>query len=74
MQDNLLLLRKKHNKSQKDLADLLEISTKAYSSKENGKTEFTMNEMFKISDYFNKSIEDIFLPSLLQNGVKEQKE
>lgn len=69
MQENLILLRKKTKTSQKVLADLLGITEKTYSYKELGKTEFTMNEMFKIVNYFNKPVEEIFLPSILQNGV-----
>lgn len=69
MQDNLILLRKKANIKQQTLADLLEINVKTYNYKETGKSEFTMNEMFKISDFFNKTVEEIFLPTILQNGV-----
>lgn len=74
MQEKLLLLRKKKNVSQNKIAELLGISTKTYSFKETGKTEFTMNEMFQIADYFNENIENIFLPSILQNGVNHKKE
>ena len=70
MQEKLILLRKKRNVKQEILAKLLDITQKTYSYKELGKSEFTMNEMFKIANYFGLTIEDIFLPSLLQNGVK----
>ena len=70
MQEKLILLRKKRGITQNDLAKLLNISQKTYSFKELGKTQFTANEMFIISKYFNLELEDIFLPSLLQNGVK----
>lgn len=70
MQDKLILLRKKNGITQEMLADLLGITQKTYSYKELGKTQFTMNEMFKIAKYLNLSVDEIFLPSLLQNGVK----
>lgn len=74
MQDKLILIRKKTGTSQEKMAKLLGINPKTYSYKELGKNEFSMNEMFKIAKYFNMHIEDIFLPSLLQNGVKNKKE
>lgn len=74
MQEKLIIIRKRNNTNQETLAKLLDITTKSYSQKELGKTEFTMNEMFLISDYFKLSIEEIFLPSILQNGVKQEQE
>lgn len=70
MQEKLILLRKTSGVTQDTLAKLLDINPKTYSAKELGKTEFSMNEMFKIAKYFDKQIEDIFLPRILQNGVK----
>jgi len=47
--------------------------------KENGKSKFNGDEMFKIADYFKLNITDIFLPSYHQNGeisasIEEKKE
>lgn len=70
MQEKLLLLRKNNNITQKELADLIGISVNQYSSKENGKYNFDCDEMFKIANFFNLAIENIFLPSKHQNGVK----
>lgn len=70
MQEKLIMLRKKEGVTQETLSKLLGINPKTYSSKELGKTQFSMNEMFIIAKYFNMEIEDIFLPSLLHNGVK----
>lgn len=70
MQDNLIILRKKTQTTQKTLADLLDITVKTYGFKETGKSEFTINEMFKIAEYFDKKVDEIFLPYILQNGVK----
>lgn len=71
MQEKLLLLRKETNTTQQELADLLHISVKTYGYKETGKSEFSMNEMFALSKYFKKTVEEIFLPRILQNGVKK---
>lgn len=74
MQEKLMLLRKKKNIKQQELADLLGISLNQYSLKEKGKYNFTCDEMFLIADYFKMAIEEIFLPSIHQNGVKNQEE
>ena len=71
MQDKLIILRKTENINQKTLADLIGITQKQYSCKENGKTKFNGDEMFKIANFFGKKIEDIFLPSYHQNGDKK---
>lgn len=68
MQEKLLLLRKQNNITQKELAELLGITTKQFCSKENGKVKFNGDEMFKIADYFKLKVDDIFLPTTHQNG------
>ena len=70
MQEKLLILRKKNNLSQTKMAEMLGIATNTYSLKELGKREFTINEMFTIANYFGLKVDDIFIPTLLQNGVK----
>lgn len=72
MQSKLIILRKERDIKQQELADLLNINVKTYNFKETGKSQFTMNEMFKISDFFGKSVDEIFLPTVLQNGVNEK--
>ncbi|GKS80696.1 hypothetical protein LPAF129_03810 [Ligilactobacillus pabuli] len=62
MQYILTGIRKEHGELQDDLAKMLNISTAAYRNKEQGKTQFKMDEMFKIADHYNVKIEDIFLP------------
>lgn len=73
MQEKLIILRMRNNLTQKELADLLNISEKQYGFKERGKSEFLMSEMFKISNYFDLSIENVFLPPLHHNGVNNKK-
>ena len=70
MQHKLFILRREAKISQENMAKMLGISEIAYRLKETGKNEFKASEMFTIAKYFNKTIEEIFLPSILQNGVK----
>ncbi|AUJ29596.1 helix-turn-helix transcriptional regulator [Liquorilactobacillus hordei] len=62
MQYKLVALRKSDGETQRDIASLLGITEQAYRNKENGKTEFKMNEMFDLARHFNAKIEEIFLP------------
>lgn len=62
MQEKLLVLRKKMGISQRELASYLGISLKSYSMKERGERQFTLDEMFKLRDFFGLEIEDIFMP------------
>ena len=62
MQEKLLVLRKKMGISQRELASYLGISLKSYSMKERGERQFTLDEMFKLRDFFGLGIEDIFMP------------
>ena len=74
MQEKLLLIRKNRNITQQFFADLIGISVNQYGLKENGKYNFDCDEMFTIANYLNMKIEDIFLPSKHQNGVKNSDE
>lgn len=71
MQDKLILLRKHNNLTQSELADSIGISTRNYADKELGKKAFSLDEAFKISDYFNLTLNEIFLPRTPQNGSKK---
>lgn len=53
-------LRDKHNLTQEDMACKLNISTRAYSNKENGINDFTLSEAHKIASIFNMDIYSIF--------------
>lgn len=70
MQSKLLVLRKEKNKSQEFMAKLINVTTTTYARKERGEYPFDADEMFKISKYFNRDIENIFLPRSYQNGNK----
>lgn len=59
---NLIRLRKEAGISQEKMANYLNVHISTYMYKENGKKDFNSSEMFKISELFNKSIDEIFLP------------
>ena len=61
-QEKLASLRRSKNISQREIAELINVSLVTYNNKELGKTQFKASEMFIIADYFNVTIEDIFLP------------
>lgn len=61
MKWNLVCLRKEANISQKEMADLLDISLSTYWRKETGKKDFNETEMFKIRNILQKPIDEIFL-------------
>ena len=54
-------LRKYHELTQEDMAELIGVDVRTYSNKERGISQFKLNEMVIISRKFKKSIEDIFL-------------
>ena len=53
----LLELRKQKNKSQQDMAELLQIKQHSYSQYELGKTEPNIKNLIKLADYYNVSID-----------------
>ncbi len=71
MQEKLILLRTEKGIKQKTLATILGITPKQYRAKELGKVKFNGDEMFLISGYFKLPIDQIFLPTIHQNGELE---
>lgn len=65
--NTLRRLRKFHELTYEDMARMLDVDTRTYINKEQGVTQFKMNEMFIISREFNKSMDDIFLPEDFMN-------
>lgn len=59
----LIQLRKEAGITQKQMAEILNINVATYVRKETGQNDFLSSEMFKISDFFARSLEEIFLPS-----------
>lgn len=70
VQEKLIILMEKNNVTIRQLANLLEITEKQLSYKLKGKSDFKCSEMFKISEYFDKNLNDIFLPIMYENGTK----
>lgn len=68
MQWKLIVMRKEKHLNQVDLAKLLNITRESYGMKERGEMQFKADEMFKISQFFEKDIEKIFLPSNFGNA------
>ena len=54
-------MRVEHGFTQIELAKLMNMTPKTYCFKENGKYEFTINEILKLKEIFNCKISDIFL-------------
>lgn len=70
MQWNLIRLRKEQGLNQEDIAKILDINISTYRNKETGKSSFRDYEMFLISNYFDKPIEEIFLPiNCINNAI-----
>lgn len=56
-------LRRYNGLTQEDMAKLIGVTLRTYINKEQGVTQFKMQEMFIISRVFNKSLDEIFLPN-----------
>ncbi len=61
MKNNLEELRKERGIKQEELADVLKVSRQTISSLENGRYNPSIILAFKIAEYFNKTIEEIFI-------------
>ena len=61
MKNNLEEFRKQRNIKQEELADILKVSRQTISSLENGRYNPSIILAFKIAEYFNKKIEEIFI-------------
>ncbi len=61
MKNRLEELRKLRGMKQEELADILEVSRQTIGSLENGRYNPSITLAFKISRYFNMSIEEIFI-------------
>lgn len=66
MQEKLIILRLERGLSKIFMGKLIGRTAKQYAQKEKGLNQFTANEMFTIANYFEKKIEDIFLPTFEQ--------
>ena len=69
MQEKLILEMNRRNLHINDMAKIINITGKQFSSKLKGRTEFKCTEMFLIANFLNMKIEDIFLPVMYENGT-----
>ncbi|WP_115229803.1 helix-turn-helix transcriptional regulator [Streptococcus uberis] len=67
MQIKLYQIRKENKVSQERLADIIGKTSVSYRNKELGRVDFSCTEMFKIANFFNKSISEIFIDNTSQN-------
>jgi putative transcriptional regulator len=74
MQEKLILLKEQKNLTNKEMAEMLGITPIQYRKKEKGEVQFKLNEMVKLSEYFGKTMDEIFLPSKHQNGALNENE
>jgi len=61
VKNNLEELRKQRGIKQEELAGIVKVSRQTISSLENGRYNPSIILAFKIAEYFNKKIEDIFI-------------
>ena len=61
MKNNIEQLRKEKNITQEELANILEVSRQTINAIENEKYSPSLELAFKISKFFNKKIENIFI-------------
>ena len=61
MKNKLESIRRERGITQEELANVLQVSRQTISSLENGKYNPSILLAFKISKFFNLSIEDIFI-------------
>ena len=71
MQEKLIILKETHNLNNRDMGKVIGVTPVQYRRKEKGTAQFKLNEMYAIAKYFNKNLDDIFLPSKHQNGNKK---
>lgn len=64
MFDNLRAEMRRHHKTNKDVGNILGISANAVSLKLNGKAPFNLNEINKLADEFNCSLDYLAVKDL----------
>lgn len=72
MQILLEATRRANKVSQETIAKLIGVDVRTYQNKEKGITQFKQNEMFAIAKYFNKKIDEIFLPTNFEKREVEE--
>lgn len=60
MYSTIKLFRENLGMKQEEFAEIIDTSKANYNKKENGNVKFSLEDARKISEHFNKPIEDIF--------------
>ncbi|MES1053865.1 helix-turn-helix transcriptional regulator [Bacillus thuringiensis] len=60
MHKNLFIARKEQRMTQEKAANLINKSQRAYYSKEQGKSDFTLKEAQKLANYFKTTVDELF--------------
>ena len=71
MENRLEEIRRERGIKQEELADILEVSRQTIGSLENGRYNPSIILAFKIANYFNMRIEEIFIYEEEQNNGKK---
>lgn len=74
MSRQLKALRQLKGLTQNDVAKLLGLSLHGYLNKENGKSQFTLNEAKKLADMFDVTVDDIFFNNKVINLITNNKQ
>ncbi|MGE7667395.1 helix-turn-helix transcriptional regulator [Ureibacillus composti] len=61
---HLYISRKERKLKQRDVAKILSIAPETYSKKENGDKDFTLSEAFLLADFFNTTVDFLFMNKL----------
>lgn len=69
MQNRIQELRKEHRITQSELAEAVDVTRQTIISLESGKYKASLVLAHKISQYFNLSIEDIFIFDLEEENI-----
>ncbi len=67
--DFIRSLRSYKKLTQSEMAKILNLSIVSYNKKENGKVPFTLEEVKKMSEYFNVPIENFFKEKVFKTNT-----
>ncbi|HPR23939.1 MAG TPA: helix-turn-helix transcriptional regulator [Bacillota bacterium] len=74
MENNIAKLRKERKITQEELADAVSVTRQTIISIENGRYMASLPLAFKIAEFFEKTIEDIFVPGDFNNEKTKNRE
>lgn len=60
LSNKLKAYRQLKGKKQQDIADLINVGLNTYNFKENGKSQFTLDEAKTLADYFGTTVDELF--------------